>query len=133
HLLPGAQDVLEALHADRYLDHLGRNGHVASNDRQWNVCDVLIVPLTFKGADLGWMAVNAPRDLRRPTLARIQELEIFADQLAQAVINARLYNEAEHERLKLSTVLDGISDGVLAFDMQDRLLFSNRAAEKMLG
>ncbi len=134
HLLPGAQDVLAALHADRYLAHLGRNGHAAvSNDRQWHASDVLIVPLTFKGADLGWMAVNAPRDLRRPTLARIQELEVFADQLAQAVINARLYNEAEHERLKLATVLDGISDGVLAFDLQDRLLFSNRAAEKMLG
>lgn len=134
HLLPGAQEVLAALHADRYLGHLGRNGTSSvSNERQWHASDVLITPLTFKGADLGWMAVGAPRDLRRPTLARIQELEVFADQLAQAVINARLYNEAEHERLKLATVLDGISDGVLAFDLQDRLLFSNRAAEKMLG
>ena len=49
------------------------------------------------------------------------------------MINTRLYNEAEHERLKLATVLDGISDGVLAFDLQDRLMFSNRAAEQMLG
>jgi GAF domain-containing protein len=87
HLLPGAQEVLAALHADRYLGHLGRNGTSSvSNERQWHASDVLITPLTFKGADLGWMAVCAPRDLRRPTLARIQELEVFADQLAQAVI-----------------------------------------------
>ena len=125
--------TLDALRADRYFSRFSLRSQTNSLKNQWHPQDFLVIPLTYKGADLGWMAVDSPRDLHRPTLARVQELEIFADQLAQAVINTRLYNEAEHERLKLATVLDGISDGVLAFDLQDRLMFSNRAAEQMLG
>ncbi len=134
HLKPVSAWVLETLRSERRLVQMGTfNPPHAAQHNQWYPEDFLIVPLTYKGTDLGWISVDAPRDGRRPSLARIQELEIFADQVAQAVINARLYNESENERLKLTTVLDGITNGVLAFDTQDRLMFYNRAAERLLG
>ena len=99
----------------------------------WHPDDFLIVPLLYNGVDLGWISVDTPADGRCPDVARVQELEVFADQVALAVINSRLYTQAEQERLKLATVLDGITDGVLAFDVQWRLMFANRAAEQLLG
>ncbi len=132
HHKPEAAEVIPGLHANPFLK---KNGSPAStiSRNQWHHDDFLIVPLTSRGMEIGWIAVDAPRDLRRPSLARIQELEIFADRLAQAIVNTRLYNETEHERLKLVTVLDGITDGVIAFDTQGKLLFCNRAAERLLG
>lgn len=126
----GAVTTLEATAGFKRTTQLDPTRPVSN---QWHPDDFLVVPMTCTGIDLGWIAVDSPRDNRRPDLGRIQELEVFADQLAQAITNVRLYNEAEHERLKLTTVLDGITDGVLAFDAQERLMFSNPAAERLLG
>lgn len=100
---------------------------------QWHPNDFMATPLMYNNVELGWVVVSNPRDNRRPNLVRVQELEVLADQAAHAIVNARMYAEAEQERLKLTTVLDGIRDGVLAFDNDMRVLFFNRASERLLG
>lgn len=99
---------------------------------QWHPNDFMVTALTYNNVELGWVVVTNPRDNRRPNLAQVQELEVLADQAAHAIVNARMYAEAEEERLKLTTVLDGIRDGVLAYDKDMRVLFFNRASERLL-
>ncbi len=133
HRLEEAADVVAALRSGRYFIRPGVANPAPLPETQWHPEDLLFVPLRLRGIELGWIAAACPLDLRRPTLARIQQMEAIAGQLAHALINTRLYNEAEHERIKVTTVLDNMAEGVLAFDLQDRLLFANPAAEQFLG
>ncbi|MBN1965385.1 MAG: GAF domain-containing sensor histidine kinase [Anaerolineae bacterium] len=132
HRLPEAQGV--ALRQDAFYqvaDVPATRESLAAN--QWQSADFLVVPLRLGQVELGWMVVDQPLGNRRPDQVRLQELELFADQAAQAVVNARVYNQAEHERLKLTNVLDGLADGILAWGEHEQMLFYNREAVNLLG
>lgn len=71
--------------------------------RGWQANDMLFVPIQDRhGNVLGVVSVDSPRHGRRPQLADVQALEIFADQAATAIENAQLYValRAERERLR---------------------------------
>jgi signal transduction histidine kinase/uncharacterized protein YigA (DUF484 family) len=57
----------------------------------------LIVPLQADGEELGWLAVGDPADRQRPTLAQTRLLEVFADQAALTIQQARLYQRARDQ------------------------------------
>ncbi|MGC8873771.1 MAG: ATP-binding protein [Chloroflexia bacterium] len=60
----------------------------------WHPEDLLLVPLYGRGGELiGVMSVDDPIDGHRPQPETLHALEIFACQAAQAIENARLYNE----------------------------------------
>src|SRR5579859_4561818 len=62
----------------------------------WDTDDMLLVPLRGSGQDaIGLLTVDNPRDGRRPDRNTIEIIEIFANQAAQAIENARLYIAAE--------------------------------------
>ncbi len=63
----------------------------------------------------------------------ILALQMLADQVAVAVENARLFEEAQRERQRLSAVLASTGDAVIVTDAADRVQLFNRAAERFFG
>jgi len=63
----------------------------------------------------------------------ISALQMLADQVAVAVENARLYEDAQRERQRLSAVLASTGDTVIVTDADDRVQLFNRAAEQLFG
>jgi signal transduction histidine kinase len=66
----------------------------AREDDEWQSDDFLIIPLEIDGEELGWLTVDDPQDRQRPSSAKIRALEIFADQAALTIQQARLYLHA---------------------------------------
>lgn len=80
----------------------GRRGALAKPAEGWQPADFLIVPVQDRhGEVLGSIAVDAPHHGRRPALADVQALEIFADQAAVALENARLFQSEQARRRQL--------------------------------
>ncbi len=60
-------------------------------------------------------------------------LSSFANQAAIAVQNAQLYTQVNHEKERLNTLLDSLSDGILILDSQNRIERCNPAFARMVG
>lgn len=72
---------------------------------QWHPYDALFTPLRDRsGRVIGTLSVDGPVDNRRPTLATIEMLEIFANQASVAVQNARLYQAAHEQADRLALI-----------------------------
>jgi PAS domain S-box-containing protein len=119
---------------------------------KWHPSDVLLIPLRdSKGHMLGWLSVDDPFDGRRPTRETIEVLELFANEAASAIENARLYDELElrvrrrTEELaqalewqaveveRTRAIVESISDAVLVFDAEGRVILANTATARVLG
>ncbi|MFQ6000508.1 MAG: GAF domain-containing protein, partial [Anaerolineae bacterium] len=71
---------------------------------QWHPEDALLVPLETREQRLvGFLSVDDPVDGKVPSLETIHSLEIFANQAAIAIENARLFNEAQQRIAELAT------------------------------
>ena len=74
----------------------------------WHPEDSLLVPL-FSPRDrkklLGFLSLDDPEDGRVPTLESIEVAELFANQAALAIDNARIFQEREAERLALEEAI----------------------------
>ncbi len=89
------------------------------------------VPLRHEDVFVGalWLGYRYPH-VFSPDELRL--LSILAAQLGVAVVNARLYHQAEQERSRLTAVLEATPDAVILLDAQDRILLANPAAEMVL-
>lgn len=69
----------------------------------WHPEDFLMVPLYSPRKDkiLGFLSLDDPVDGQIPSIERIEMLELFANQAAIAIDNARIFSEREAERLVL--------------------------------
>jgi signal transduction histidine kinase len=77
------------------MDTTGNGG-----DDAWHPDDVLMVPIVLRGQVLGLISPDEPRSGLRPTLEMVQALEVFANQAAVAIDNARLF-QAERETAEI--------------------------------
>ncbi len=76
---------------------------------EWHPDDILLVPLYgHRGGLVGFLSVDDPADRRRPTAEMVTVLEIFANQAASAIENARIF--AEVERQALTDNLTGLAN-----------------------
>ncbi|MCC6191597.1 MAG: GAF domain-containing protein [Anaerolineales bacterium] len=79
----------------------------------WQPQDALLVPLRGSHDEpVGLLTVGGPRDGRRPDRNTVEIIEIFANQAAQAIENARLYAAAERragQLLALHRVVEAAS------------------------
>lgn len=74
----------------------------------WHACDTLFSLLRNRqGELLGLLRVDEPEDGMHPTPEQVQILEIFANQAAVAIENARLYAEQQHS-LRSMVALNGL-------------------------
>lgn len=97
------------------------------------------VPLLIEGRLIGVLHVGtvAPR---RFTSADVQFLELVGDRIAPALERARLYEEAQAARQQaeaqagqLRAIFDSMSDSLVVFDHQLRILQTNAADAEMFG
>lgn len=140
-------DSLASVHTYTVLK---QNGHW--HEGAWHPDDVLIIPLRgSKGQVLGWLSLDDPLDGRVPTDESIEIVELFANEAASAIENARLYDELEMrvqkrtEELatalrrqalevdKTRAIVESISDAVLVFNAEGRIILANPATARVLG
>lgn len=103
----------------------------------------LIGVIVFCGVWLGWRYIRLYRDIGVliHQARGDQEFSEFPHRLGElaSVINARfltfnlLLSESEKERLRLSTILEQLTDAVLIVDANGRVQFANPAAENFFG
>ncbi|MBL8055369.1 MAG: GAF domain-containing protein, partial [Anaerolineales bacterium] len=68
----------------------------------WHPEDMLLVPLLGSGQEpVGVLSLDDPRDGLRPSRATVEVIEIFANQAALAIENARLFQAAERRAARL--------------------------------
>jgi two-component system NtrC family sensor kinase len=83
----------------------------------------LIVPLReVHGATIATLVLRKPADPSPPTLARVRTVELFAQQVASIIENARLYEESQRERRRGEAISD-IARAVSASLRQDDVLY----------
>jgi signal transduction histidine kinase len=89
------------------------------------------IPIQSKDGFLGviWVAHAEPHHY---SAAELNLLEIIASQLEAAATNARLYQLAEQERMRLGAVLQATPDAVIVTDGSGYISLANPAAEVVL-
>ncbi len=103
----------------------------------------MTVPLSIAGTLLGFLKVDStqPNVYTREQAVRLQA---FAAQAAVAIHNALLYAEMEQrvrqrtaeleiERARLDSILNAMGEGVIFFDTQFRVQYTNRMLVTLLG
>jgi PAS domain S-box-containing protein len=71
---------------------------VSDRPDAWHPDDVLFIPIELRdGRIVGTIYLDAPHDGQRPTIKSLRPLEVFVNQAAIAIENARLF-EAERQR-----------------------------------
>ncbi len=89
--------------------------------REWQSNDRLIVPIGPATHPLGVIAVSDPLDQRVPDQATAQALEIFADQVSNAVKNKQIFG-AERERANQLQLLVEVGRNLTELMTPDQLL-----------
>ncbi|MCB0153835.1 MAG: GAF domain-containing protein [Anaerolineae bacterium] len=106
------QNSLSFLHIGQYLPIDSPATDAEHSDNQWHSDDLLFVPLVDTDHDIiGILTVEGPDNGERPNLSSIQTLEIFANQAATAIENARLF-ELERQRRQLADTLRGVAEAI---------------------
>jgi methyl-accepting chemotaxis protein len=96
-------------YAEMYAD-LGGGVDTTIDDYEpggWHPEDMLIVPLFSPRQKkvLGVLSLDDPEDGKIPTVESIEMLELFANQAAIAIDNARIFDEREAERVALEEAI----------------------------
>lgn len=94
-------------HEHAYLfSDIATGGNMTMDDYEpggWHPADMLMVPLFSprKKKILGFLSLDDPEDGKVPTEESIEMIELFANQAAIAIDNARIFHEREAERMAL--------------------------------
>jgi PAS domain S-box-containing protein len=94
------------------------------------VHSLIFVPLKGPSGDFGLLGVDNRQAGHPLTAHHVTLIQALAEFAAVALENARLYEQAKEERLRLQTILQEIEDGVVITDPDDRLLLVNRSARE---
>ena len=94
---------------------------------------VLIAPLNGREGCLGTVTFLTSESDRRYTGRDVNVAMAFARRAAVALEKAHLYERAEEERARLSTILEAVEYAVCQLDADGRIALMNPAAEALLG
>jgi PAS domain S-box-containing protein len=93
----------------------------------------LVVPLrTVSGATVATLVLRQPTESRTPTLASVRTVELFAQQVASIIENARLYEESQLERGRGEAISDIARAVGSSLRLADVLQLSLRHATALL-
>ncbi len=92
------------------------------------VYSLVYVPLKKKDKIIGVLGID--NRIRRQVFSKhdIMLLSTLAEYAVIAIDNTRLFNEAEISRGRLQTIVDGIREGVIVVDEENRLVLVNTMA-----
>jgi signal transduction histidine kinase len=100
----------------QHIDFAREHAHIITNAPQrqtapgeWNPEDNFIVPIVLGGDVLGYISPDTPRSGQVPSLEDVQALELFANQTAIAIENARLYEAEKRTATALRRRVDLLS------------------------
>ncbi|MGQ9781994.1 MAG: PAS domain S-box protein [Nitrososphaeria archaeon] len=100
----------------------------------WDPQDLLYAPLTTtEGRIVGILSIDDPIDGRRPTRESLAPLELFINQAAVAIENARLIQQLNNARNQIREYAEGLEQKVQQrtqelLETQDKLIKSERLA-----
>ncbi len=110
---------------DEPLDHA-----LVARLNAWGFAAYLGVPICYAQQCLGTVALFAKMP-RRFSSREIRLLETLGRQLASAILNVRLYEQAVNERTLLETIIDSNHDGILMIGRDGCVRVINAAAVTM--
>lgn len=95
----------------------------------------LSAPLVGRdGEEIGTIRVDPTRRTREPYGVLEQEmLRMVAGQTAATLAAARVLHELAESESRVGLILSSAGEGILGVDMDDRIIFANPAAERLLG
>ena len=99
----------------------------------WDERDFLLIPITGKKNILGFISPDNPVSGERPTKETIQALEIFADQAAVAIENAKLYEELQNSENRFQDIAVNTGDWIWETDKNGRYTYSSPIVKQVLG
>ncbi len=95
---------------------------VAGDEKSWSADDLCFTPLYDSAQQLiGVLSVDGPRDGRIPAPQTMESMELFANQAAMAVENARLFR-SEQQRRRLADTLREVAAVVSSTLDVDRVI-----------
>ena len=97
-----------------------------------SVRSYLMLPLMVGDGPVG-VLVASRRTTHAFTDDDLRVVERFAPLAAQAVVNARLYTEAENARKRSETLLGDIADAIIRLDRNNVVTVWNKGAERLFG
>ncbi|HCI82248.1 MAG TPA: hypothetical protein DHW02_21450 [Ktedonobacter sp.] len=100
-------DIVTAIPMHSALDEQRGN-------KKWHPGDSLFVPLTSPREQqlFGFLSLDDPEDGNIPTLEHVEMIELFANQAAVAIDNARVFQERERERIALEQGLMALREDI---------------------
>lgn len=100
----------------------------------WHPEDFLFIPLYGSNRKMvGIVSVDDPQDGARPTPETVSPIELFANQVAHAIEQARLNQAVRRTTEKYRTLVESMNDGLLVVDLANRITFVNPALRELLG
>ncbi len=88
---------------------------------QWHPDDQLYLPMYAGTAIIGIISLSDPADGLRPNDESLRPLELFAQQAASTLENARLYQETLELQSFTEAVLESIQQGIIVTDSTGRV------------
>ena len=98
-----------------------------------NIQSILIVPVIGKKGLLGSFSLDAIKQQRIFTKEEIELCKTFANQVAVAIENARLFSISEETSKHLEGLIASSLDAVISIDGRKHITVYNKQAEEMLG
>lgn len=103
-------------------------------DDEWHREDALATPLHDRdGRLVGMLYVDDPIDRQLPTIEQVQVIELFAQQAALAIENARLLEELQKSEVKYRLLTETASDLVFLLNPDGTIAYLSSSLEPMLG
>ena len=116
---------------DEMLVAGARNEEELRLARQIGYTSLMLVPLIARGRTIGvvtFVSTESGKKYDRRDLALAEEIGRRA---GVAIDNARLYQEAQKTRDQLGIILQGVADGIVVWDKEDRIIYANEAARRL--
>ena len=109
---------------------IGREPTSFENPLLPNTHSEAAIPLRSRGTVIGALSVQSQLVGAFADLD-VTALRILADQLANAIENARLFDELRHSEEKYRTILDNIEEGYYEIDLDGNYTFVNDALSRL--
>lgn len=136
----GLPNVVRTGHAELYpeiTDEMlvagARSEEELTIARQIGYTSLMLVPLVARGKTTGVVTFVSAESGRKYNKRDLTLAEEIGRRAGVALDNARLYQEVKQARDQLNIILQGVADGIVVWDKEDRIIYANEATAKLTG